>query len=72
MRRVRTTVESICSFVGKDRASGVRASSAEDEHPSMSKDGAFEPTTLDLSLLVVENTDFVFRSLRRAGLDFAT
>ena len=28
-----------------------------------------EPTALDLSTLIVENTDFVFRSLRRSGLD---
>ena len=32
----------------------------------------FEPTTLDLSTLVVDNADFVFRSLRRAGLDPAS
>lgn len=32
----------------------------------------FEPTALDLSTLVVEHTDFVFRSLRRAGLDVGT
>ncbi len=31
-----------------------------------------EPTALDLSTLVVENTDFVFRCLRRAGLDVGT
>ncbi len=31
-----------------------------------------EPTALDLSTLILENTDFVFRSLRRAGLDVGT
>jgi len=32
----------------------------------------FRPTALDLSALVLDNTDFVFRSLRRAGLDVGT
>jgi len=31
-----------------------------------------EPTALDLPTLIIENTDFVFRSLRRAGLDVGT
>jgi RNA polymerase sigma-70 factor (ECF subfamily) len=69
MRRVRTTVMSLCSVVGNDEPPVVHAASTD---PPASNDGPFESTTLDLPTLVVENTDFVFRNLRRAGLDTAT
>lgn len=61
MGRVRTTAERIDSIAP--------ASSTMAKGAGMRD---FEPTALDLSTLVVENTDFVFRNLRRAGLDVGT
>lgn len=58
IRRVRTNVEGIGSIP--------HAPSRDAAAP------AFEPTPLDFSTLVVANADFVFRVLRRAGLDVAT
>ena len=61
MGRVRTIAKSLGSIAP---ASSSRRK-AEDTRE-------LEPTMLNLSTIVVENTDFVFRSLRRAGLDVGT
>lgn len=61
MGRVRTIAERLGSIAP-----------ASTTRPKIDGAREFEPTMLDLSTLVVENTDFVFRSLRRAGLDVGT
>ena len=61
MGRVRTIAERIGSIAP-----------ASSTRPKGEVVRELEPTKLDLSTLVVENTDFVFRSLRRAGLDVGT
>ena len=58
MRQSRTNAESIRSLSPTE--------------PSRSVEPMFEPTRLDLATLIVENGRFVFRILRRAGLDATT
>jgi RNA polymerase sigma-70 factor, ECF subfamily len=60
MRRVRTTAERLGSIALATMSEGDDGESA------------FEPTALELPALVADNTDFVFRCLRRAGLDSGT
>lgn len=61
MGRVRTIAKSLGSIAP-----------ASSSRPKAEDARELEPTTLDLSTIVAENTEFVFRTLRRAGLDVGT